>query len=575
MGPVVRPQRLRGDGAPLWNRCIVKTMADRRAVAWGVWAVSPVALALLVMLPRLASPQFGLLDNGLTLRIGREIVGTWWPAFHLIPETGRFFPAYWLAYSAIFGIVGARPLAFFVVNLLLFAGLLALLGFMVRLGGGTRLHAALAAGLLALSGPAIETFYTLSKAEPLQMMWVALSLLAAAAAATRRQWARLGLTGLAAAFLVVAHGTKETSVVLLPISVGWLGIERWVSRQRGTYAPFAVSYVAANVIAVLAFLGLRSYFAPLRLSDGLYTRAYALSAPTVGAALFRMAAWVLRSFAFLLPLLGVAGLTVIRGRGTSRRLILYAGVWMGGWLAVFLPWPATFAYYLLPFALGAAVLGSAVIGDLAHADGHAPLVRRTTAWGVLAATTILWLVTVANAVTDARVQLAVDRANADLVDFLATLPTQSRVVLNTAQPNEYLFELPLHLSEIKRRPDIVVKPIVRPWPQGPAASPVFVATPDVTNRPVPTVRVAIDEFDTRSVNATLHALLSGRGELVHGSGQRAPLFELGIHRLLCFVSVAPLVDPAYCPGDRGLVYWRTFAYGWHVHRLARPGPDGG
>jgi hypothetical protein len=104
---------------------------------------------------------------------------------------------------------------------------------------------------------------------------------------------------------------------------------------------------------------------------------------------------------------------------------------------------------------------------------------------------------------------------------------------------------------------------------------VFVATPDVTNRPVPTVRVAIDEFDTRSVNATLHALLGGRGELVHGSGQRAPLFELGIHRLLCFVSVTPLVDPAYCPGDRGLVYWRTFAYGWHVHRLARPAPDGG
>jgi hypothetical protein len=564
------------DGAPCGNRCIVKTMADRRAVARGVWAVSSLALAFLVMLPRLASPQFGLLDNGLTLRIGREVVGAWWPVFHLIPETGRFFPAYWLAYSAIFGVVGTRPLAFFVVNLLLFAGLLALLGCMVHLGGGTRWHAALAAGLLALSVPAIETFYTLSKAEPLQMMWVALSLLAAAAAASRRRLARLGLTGLAAALLVVAHGTKETSVVLLPISVGWLAIERWMSRQRGPYASFTATYVAANVIAALAFLGVRSYFAPLPLSDGWYTRAYALSVPTVGAALFRMAAWGLRAFAFLLPLLGVGALTVIRGHGTSRRLILYAGVWMGGWLAVFLPWPATFAYYLLPFALGASVLGGVVIGDLARADGgHAPPVRRATAWGVLAATTILWLVTVANAVTDARVQLAVDRANAELVDFLATLPSQSRVVLNTARPNEYLFELPLHLSEIKRRPDIVVKPVGRPWPQEPAASPVFVATPGVTNRPVPTVRVAIDEFDTTNVNATLHALLGRRGELVHGSGQRAPLLELGIHRLLCFVSVTPLVEPAYCPGDQGLVNWRTFAYGWHVHRLERPAPGDG
>ena len=60
-----------------------------------------------------------------------------------------------------------------------------------------------------------------------------------------------------------------------------------------------------------------------------------------------------------------------------------------------------------------------------------------------------------------------------------------------------------------------------------------------------------------------------------GSGQRAPLLELGIHRLLCFVSVTPLVEPAYCPGDQGLVNWRTFAYGWHVHRLGRPAPGGG
>jgi hypothetical protein len=551
-------------------------MGIRRSVVRGVWALAPVALALLVMLPRLASPQFGLLDDGLTLRIGREVAGAWWPVLHLIPDTGRFFPAYWLAYSAIFGVVGARPRAFFAVNVLLLAGLLALLGRLVRLGGGTRCHAAVAAGFFALSGPVIETFYTLSKAEALQMTGVGLSLLAAAASAARRRWARVGLAGLAAAALLVAHATKETSVVLVPIALGWLGIERWASQGRGTCARFATTYVAANLVAALGFTGLRSYFAPLGLAEGWYTRAYSLDATTVGAALFRIAAWTVRDFAFLLPLIVVAALTPVDGRTPSRRLILYAGVWMGGWLAVFLPWPATFAYHLLPFALGAAMLGGVVVGDLVHAGGHALKARRrAVAWGVLSATAVLWFVTIANAVADARVQLAVDRANADLVAFLAILPSQSRLVVNTEHPNEYLFELPLHLSEITRRGDIMVEHVSRSARDGATAMPVFVATPGVTNRPVPTVRVPVDESSAKRVNATLHRLLAGRGELVHQSWQRALFLELGVHRLLCPVSVSLLVDPNYCPSDRGVIYWRTFGYGWQVHRLARPSADSG
>jgi len=90
------------------------------------WA-APAALALLVMLPRLASPQFGLLDDGLTLETGREMIGRWSGVLALIPETGRFFPAYWLVYSAVFAVVGPRPLAFFVVNVAMLAGLLAIL----------------------------------------------------------------------------------------------------------------------------------------------------------------------------------------------------------------------------------------------------------------------------------------------------------------------------------------------------------------------------------------------------------------------------------------------------------------
>src|SRR5881398_2901663 len=143
------------------------------------WA-APAALALLVMLPRLASPQFGLLDDGLTLETGREMTGRWSGVLALIPETGRFFPAYWLVYSAV---VGVRPLAFFVVNVAVLAGLLAILTRLVRLSGGTAMQVAVALVVFATCGPAVEAFYTLSKAEPLQMIWIGVTLLATAASA--------------------------------------------------------------------------------------------------------------------------------------------------------------------------------------------------------------------------------------------------------------------------------------------------------------------------------------------------------------------------------------------------------
>src|SRR4029453_8015641 len=108
------------------------SMVTTLTVRW----LAPIAAAGLVMLPRLASPPFGLLHDGLTLQTGREVIGRWSSTLHLIPETGRFFPAYWLVYSAVFGLVGARPLAFFTVNVLLLAGLLAVLAPPGRWGGG-------------------------------------------------------------------------------------------------------------------------------------------------------------------------------------------------------------------------------------------------------------------------------------------------------------------------------------------------------------------------------------------------------------------------------------------------------
>ena len=168
---------------------------------------------------------------------------------------------------------------------------------------------------------------------------------------------------------------------------------------------------------------------------------------------------------------------------------------------------------------------------------------------------------------DARVQLAVDRANADLVSFLSGLPRASHVVVNSSYLNEHVFELPLHLSALKRRPDIMVEHVSRLRQGALPATDTFVATPQMEHEPVPTVRIGLEESGVRHVNATLSALLNGRGELVYHAGERTRVLEVGLHRLLCRARVSRSVDASYCPADRGVIYRRTFVYGWQVHRL--------
>jgi hypothetical protein len=540
-----------------------------------VWWFGPGALAVLVMLPRLLSSQFGLLDDGLTLQTGRETLGRWSSVLGLIPETGRFFPAYWLVYSAVFGIVGARPLAFFILNVALLAGLLVLLARVVRLTRGTPVQAVVAVVAFAVCGPAIEAFYTLSKAEPLQMVWIGLSVLAAAASAREpHRGPRAGLITLAGAALVLAYATKETSVVLIPVSLGWVAVEWSLRGERQTGARFAITFAALNVAGAAVFFALRWRYAALPLAEGMYTRAYSLEPGTIGPALFRLCAWMVRDFAFLLPLTAAALVVLPWGGPEWRRRILYAFVWMGGWLAVYAPWPATFEYYLLPFAAGAAIFAGTVVGRLWQVRGQRyPAPARRMAQAALAASALLWLPTVVNAAADGRVQLAVDRANADLVEFLAGLPSGSRVVLNTTVANEYLYELPLHLAELKRRPDLVVQHVGASAPGARSPAEVFVVTPTMANQPGPTVRIALHEAGVIRDNTRLREMLGEWDERVYASERHVRLVELGTHRLLCRLAVRPFVDATYCPGDRGLVYARTFTYGWQVHRLARSAVD--
>ena len=127
-----------------------------------------------------------------------------------------------------------------------------------------------------------------------------------------------------------------------------------------------------------------------------------------------------------------------------------------------------------------------------------------------------------------------------------------------------LSTLPMHLAEIKRRPDIV---FVRPGATPVRGEDTFAATAEMRDQPGPTVRIALHEAGVRQDNVALGA--ASTGERVYHAVEHIAIIEIGIQRLLCRLAVPPVFDSTYCPGDRGLIFRRTFAYGWQVHRLVR------
>jgi len=222
------------------------------------------------------------------------------------------------------------------------------------------------------------------------MTWIGVSLLATAASAIEAHSVkRAALMTLAAVTLLLAHATKETSLVLVAVSLGWLAIERGSARPRppgrASRRPTRGQPGRGGDIPAL-----RWYYAPSGSRRNLHAGLPRSTRERSAAPRFdhRLARPGFR----VPPATRCARRSLSLRRPAGRdRTLLYACVWMAGWLAVYLPWPATFAYYLLPFTFGPAVLAGIVVGDAVRLLGaEHPVSIRRTAWSVLVASGVLW-----------------------------------------------------------------------------------------------------------------------------------------------------------------------------------------
>jgi hypothetical protein len=533
-------------------------------------AYSPVALALVVLIPRLFSAQFGLLDDGYTLSVVRQVAGG---NLGILWESGaaRSRPIYWLYFTLLYKLAGPNPFWFFVGNALLFAAATACLVYLVRAHGASPRRSFVTGLLFVLAGPVVESYLTLSKPEPLQiLLMMSAVVLVFGSSRSSGLLFRLGGVVVGACLLLLADLTKETTLALIPISAAWL-LGAWFRRRgrpgREEVRP-AASLLAAAALSGLAFLALRYRFSTLGLPEDAYAGNYLLDPERLIASAVRWGGWLLRDFSYLgLVVLAAALLPQVRRRAIADSGILASLVWIGGWVAVYLPWVFTVEYYLLPVALGAAVAGGCLMdGILAGLRSLRPWARPAVAL-CLGLGALLFVFSVGNNLSNARQQLMIDAANEEALRWIGTsLPESSRLLVNLQFPGEYVEEIRLHLSYVWDRPDIRVEPVQmdRLPAAGEEDSPSYLLESIVVNQPLLTVRSGAIEVSVREWNRMLEEYVAGSGVLVTRVEREMPLNSLNFVRFLCPV----LSSRGFCETDEPIIDRRVYTYGWELYRIA-------
>jgi hypothetical protein len=538
------------------------------------WAALVLVTSVL-MLPRLASPQFGLLDDGFmpvaAAMLGETISGNNPRAlFHIDAQTGRFRPLYWAGVGAQYLVLGSHPLPHFA---LLGLGLIVtalLVGGAVTVATGHHLAGVLAGLAFVLSPPVIENYYTLSKAEPGFVLWLAASVFlyyrALDVAEQDASRSRRRLAGAALA-LLPAYFWKETAHAMLIVSGLW-AIAAWC-RDRGPSRRLglALGYLAANGACAAAYWMAVELSGVALSAPGTYGGHYAPAAATALQSALRHLAFYVRDFPLLLIAGGVWAARAAASGGPSgtRWLALDWLSWIIGWTVIMLPWRATFEYYLLPAALGISAATGIFLNALVTEVGHRAPAMRWIARGALGIGLGLTAIAVLNSATNARVQLAVDRANAHLVDLLASrVPPDGTVLLDLPEPNEYVGEVGQHLAFFRGRGDVTVGHL-RP---GEDPSGTLVATPVMRNRPRPVVRIAVDEWASRMWLVHASARAFAPPTLVGRPVERVPLLQVALQQVACPLLVsADVRDEALCATSRPLIDRRVFEYGWEVYAV--------
>jgi hypothetical protein len=533
------------------------------------WIYAPVLVCVLIMLPRLISAQFGLMDDGRALTIAQGLLhGKFDLSWDVI--AGRARPIYWAAFAFWYVLVGGHPFWYFLGNLIVFSATTFLLIHLVYDVGGTKPQALLTGVIFVFSTSLIEDIYTLSKAENLQLLLmisaITLVILAARSIKRTRLWL---FTVIAALFLLVACFTKEATLLVLPISLVWWSVAMLGRWRHFASAPLVEKASRLLIFASLAssvifYLGRTIFLASSKILGVGQSSEFYFDRQSIINGVVRWGGWILRDFIWLFPMaLMVIVWCLVKKRLPRSGLWWLAGVWMAFWLGMYIPWHFAVEYYLLPFAAGTAVLSGVLLVEIWEIATTSTRIWKGLGIASLVITVVLLLATQANSYTDATIQLAQDSANARVLQYVAeNAPLNSQVVVNIQLANEYIEQMQLMLANYYDRPDLELVnyqgqdlSTLKNQPRG-----TLFLLAELVNQPKMTVRMGLDEPSLQVWNASVMPQLASWHE-VYRVTKNSPILTVNFPRLLC-----PVISRGnFCAAGSRLIDDQPLLYQWSVY----------
>ncbi|MFH2104560.1 MAG: hypothetical protein ABIJ39_14525 [Chloroflexota bacterium] len=531
---------------------------------------SPILIAIGLMLPRLITPQFGLFDDGRILVTAEKIAsGTWYTGLDNLE--GRFRPIHWLWFTLSYWAGGLNPFWFYVSNTFALVAIVGGLILLVQKCGGSKLQAWLTGFFFVISGSVVEGFFTL-KGEVIQLAWMLFSILFVLPYANARTWQQRAIVLVSTSLaLVLANLSKETAIVLLPVSLVWYLLARFWPGYKTDYKRRQVTkaYFWANLIAMFVFFSLRATALTAQVDEGTYSARYAFQFEQITISAIRWIGWIIRDFSWVVPLVVVfIILLILKQRMMKRNYLIEAIVWMGAWICVYLPWNFMTEYYMLPFSLGLAVFVSALVAEITK-PFHEPGRKKAVPAVALALSAVLLAGSLFNNLTNARVQLAVDNSNAPMMAYLVqNTELNSKIFVNIQDPNEYVSEIRTQLGDVYNRPDLEVLPFDFDLVLSPEDKIYYIISPYVVNQPLLTVRMGIVEDTQNMWNDDLEEYLQlhPRQWIVLENEESFNLSNVNYPRLFCSF----ITTRSFCAANIPLVDTRLFQYGWRIYRLEAP-----
>jgi hypothetical protein len=520
------------------------------------------------MWPRIDSAQFGLLDDGATLRMAQTLSIKPLSAFSFQKSAGRFFPAYWLENTLIYQFARFSPRRWYLANFLIL--LLSTWGiyWLVRLRAGTVLQSMLAGLFYCLSAATVESFYTLSKAERLSLLWLlAGTILVILSGRIKNRLSRIGITFVAFLAFLIAYMSKEPTIVTVGIMGGWLATA-WLIKTPGQDQldlPAAKKlFLLQVIVTAMIFVG-RTVFVSPDFTAGAYASNYQFDLRAVIDQLWRWLGRFVRDYLYILPLmLGLLN-REIRSR-VNLRLVLDGTIWMAGWLVIFLPWNVLEAYHTLPFTLGASIVAGMCAGaamQVLYGNESRSISRVSASLGLVCAL-ILGQFTLVNNIYLARTQLLYDLVNSRMMNFLGKTPRKSSVYFNIP-PTEYITETARQLDIEKGRGDLTIGGFQFQRPQGIQPLRYYVITPVTDNMFLPNVRNSVNEIGAKNWDACFKASINEQVAPEYSVSRRLRWIDFGFNRLLDNIGLKDLLSyhlktlPFLAAGE--------MKYGWEVYKL--------